>query len=134
MFVTSSNYKPSDGQACGGPRLVEVGTYISPKLQIESMMLSGMRLEALRQGVYDYDHPSADTGTAIDPTRTRGYDFADAYQAGLELQKKLDQHREERKKISAEQQEIAKLAELQKLKDQVRAELLAENKENKAAK
>lgn len=127
-IVSQANYKPHPWENTGGPRLVEVGSYIPVKRQVEDMMAAGFRLEAMRAGMYDFEHPNQDDGSSFDPTRAKGYDYSDAYQQGLELSRKLQEQRDAARAAQAAEIEAKALAEQKALEDRIRAQILAETK------
>lgn len=61
-----------------GETMTERAGYIPPKIQIEQMILAGVRLDQQRKDLYDFTEDQEDDGTFMDPTREPGYDLADA--------------------------------------------------------
>ena len=78
MFYTKYNLPPFRAEVCDGPDIVEK-THLSPKQQIESMIYAGKRLNQARAEQFDF--PSGEEDELFsDPTRTPGFDLADAAQ------------------------------------------------------
>lgn len=78
-FNTPWNRKKNNPERNEGEYLVEKGSYIPAKQQIENLMLAGSRLEAYRREMYDLGPDDEDDGRT-DPTRRPNYDLADAHQ------------------------------------------------------
>lgn len=74
-YNTVADYKPSPGEENDGELIVEVGTYVTPKTQIEAFILSGRQLENFRQDRYDFDGEIDEDFE--DPTRSKGFDMAE---------------------------------------------------------
>lgn len=72
------NPPPSEPEKNDGELVVEIGSYIPAKKQIESFIQSGKNLQASRQGRYDFEGEVDESFT--DPTRSPGFDMADASQ------------------------------------------------------
>lgn len=72
------NLPVNDPEKNDGELIVEIGSYISAKKQIESFIQSGKALTASRQGRYDFEGEVDMDFT--DPTRSPGFDMADASQ------------------------------------------------------
>lgn len=75
-FKTQYDRKEDPGQEGGGELITEQAGYVPPQVQIENMIMAGQRLNASRAEMYDtmevYEEPD------IDPTRSPGFDLADA--------------------------------------------------------
>lgn len=84
-FKTPYNSRPSMPEQHGGVSKTETAGYVPPKKIIENMITAGMRLKAFRQENYDLAEGEDDVDFD-DPTRTPGFDMADASQLQLELQ------------------------------------------------
>lgn len=83
-FKTPYNSRPSMPEQHGGISKTETAGYVPPKKIIENMITAGMRLKAFRQENFDLAEGEDDEGFD-DPTRTPGFDMADASQLQLEL-------------------------------------------------
>jgi len=89
-FVTQYNAEPAKPyQPSGLPGKVEKAGYIPAKKIIEQMVMAGMRLKAFREDNYDLGPEDDDEDLAIgDPTRSPGFDMADASQIAMELNRR----------------------------------------------
>lgn len=87
-FKTPYNSRPFAGEKHGGVSKTEKAGYLPPKKIIESMVMAGMRLKAFRSESFDLAEGEEDDGESIDPTRSPGFDMADASQIALELNSK----------------------------------------------
>lgn len=78
-FFTKYNRKPSNGETLSSKSKVERSGYIPAKVQIENLLMAGVRLNDFRNNQYDMtdDIPNEDY---FDPTRSPNFDFADATQ------------------------------------------------------
>ena len=78
MFYTKSVRPERCKEVNAGPPLVERSGYVPAKVRIENMMLAGQRLVESRNVRYDFD---GDVDEYFDdPTRSPGFDMADASQ------------------------------------------------------
>lgn len=75
-YKNVAEYKPTEGEKNDGEVVVEIGTYITPKAQIEAFILSGQRLEDNRKDRYDFEGDQIDEGFE-DPTRKKCFDMAE---------------------------------------------------------
>lgn len=100
-------YKGPTEEIGGGESLVETSGYIPANIQIEDMINAGIRLNQSRAEKYDFDSLEADDGEFIDPTRSLGFDMADASRINREVNARL------RKQVEAA--EAAKKAEAMKV-------------------
>lgn len=89
MFNTpySMKQKTSPEVNSGEIKVDKLG-YLPAKKRIENMMLAGQRLKDYRQSQYDFPDGKIDVNF-VDPTRQPGYDMADAFQDGLQIDAKL---------------------------------------------
>lgn len=71
-----------------GDYLVERGSFIPAKNQIENLMLAGKNLEVYRREYYDFGPDEEDDGR-MDPTRRTNYDLADAHADKVALEARL---------------------------------------------
>ena len=85
------NLPPSDPEKNDGELVVEIGSYISAKKQIESFIQSGKNLQAARQGRYDFEGEVDEDFT--DPTRSPGFDMADASQLLMQAEANISEAR-----------------------------------------
>lgn len=53
QFATHYKRPEESYEDCGGPRLVELGSYVPAKKMIENMMNAGKRLELTRKDMFD---------------------------------------------------------------------------------
>lgn len=65
-------------EPAGTIKIVETAGFRSTKQQIEEYMDAGRRLQAYRELKYDFEHGTEVPEDYHDPTRTPGYDPADA--------------------------------------------------------
>lgn len=105
-----------------GEILVETAGYIPADKQIEAFLDAGQRLNAARAEMYDFPD-GKDDGSYFDPTRTTGFDLADASRIGRQTDAKLREQKEEadrqialekEKKRLADEADAAELAERRK--------------------
>ena len=89
------NPPPHEPEKNDGELVVEIGSYIPAKKQIESFIQSGKNLQASRQGRYGFEGEVDETFN--DPTRSPGFDLADASQ----LLAKAEANISEAKRIAA---------------------------------
>jgi len=82
---------------------VEKAGYLSTKQRVETMLLAGQRLMQSRREMYDFQQGEEPDDNFEDPTRTQGFDMADATQIALEIQNKaiLQAKRANEKKSTA---------------------------------
>jgi len=80
LFQTRYNHVKSPGEANFGKRLVEKAGYIPAKDRIENMILAGQRLIEHRMSMYDFDSNKELDENYFDPTRSKNFDMADAFQ------------------------------------------------------
>lgn len=73
-----------------GELKVDVLGYMPAKKRIEDMMLAGQRLRSYKESIHDFPDGKIDLNFT-DPTRRPGYDMADAFQDGLQIDAKLTQ-------------------------------------------
>jgi len=85
------NPPPSDPEKNDGELVVEIGSYIPAKQQIESFIQSGKNLQASRQGRYDFEGEVDEDFT--DPTRSPGFDMADASQLLMQAEANISEAR-----------------------------------------
>jgi len=85
------NLPPADPEKNDGELVVEIGSYIPAKQQIESFIQSGKNLQAARQGRYDFEGEVDEDFT--DPTRSPGFDMADASQLLLQAEANISEAR-----------------------------------------
>lgn len=79
-----ANYKKtSKPEINSGERLVETAGYMSAQKRIENMILAGQRLVDYRKNHYDFQDGEIDENFT-DPTRSPGFDMADAFQIAEE--------------------------------------------------
>ena len=72
-----------------GITLVERAGYIPAQQRIENLMLAGQRLVQARKELYDFPDGKIDHNFS-DPTRSKNYDLADAFQDGLKVEARLN--------------------------------------------
>ena len=85
------NPPPADPEKNDGELVVEIGSYIPAKQQIESFIQSGKNLQAARQGRYDFEGEVDEDFT--DPTRSPGFDMADASQLLMQAEANISEAR-----------------------------------------
>jgi len=87
-FKTQYNATPAKPEPPTGIGKVEKAGYMPAKKIIEQMVMAGMRLKAYREDSYDLGPEDEDDGESIDPTRSPGFDLADASQIAMELNRR----------------------------------------------
>jgi len=94
-IISRENYKRSQGQPGGGEMITEQAGYLPPQVQIEQMMEAGRRLADYRKEQFDalYDVDDVE----LDPTRSPGFDMADASALMMEKKKKLEKFKKRKK-------------------------------------
>nr|QJB21690.1 MAG: hypothetical protein [Microvirus sp.] len=102
MFLTAYNRKPGKGEENTGPVLVERAGYISPQKQVENLILAGKRLQAFRMenSEYDFQPGQVVDEDFTDPTRSTGFDLADAAVLAMGASKRLSDARKATEKAS----------------------------------
>jgi len=89
-FKTQYNAVAAAPQSfAGAVSRTEKAGYLPAKKIIEQMVMAGLRLKAFREDHYDLGEQDEDDGESIDPTRSPGFDMADASQIALDLNRKL---------------------------------------------
>lgn len=68
----------------------ETAGYIAPDVQIMNIIEAGRRLDDYRKEAYDIAPGSDVEDAPIDPTRSGGFDMADASQAKRDLESRAD--------------------------------------------
>lgn len=107
-----------------GKKITETQSYIPPKTQIMNMILAGERLEADRQGRYDFATEKDIDPSFRDPTRDPMFDIAQASELDRIASANLLKAEEEVKtkqaaaKKAEEEKIKADLAELEELRKQ----------------
>lgn len=101
--VFSQRVRPTRAfQPHGGKVLIEKAGYISAKERIENIIAAGARLLQTRAEMYDFKEGEEIDEDFFDPTRSKGYDMADAFQDGLQVSerlKKAEREAVEKKKV-----------------------------------
>lgn len=95
----SLNPPPAEHEYNDGQSIVETQGYIPAQVQIESMIAAGMRLDTARKEAYDFGSAEEVDPDFEDPTRTVGFDMADASILGSLAKKRLDTAAAEMKKV-----------------------------------
>lgn len=89
MFSTPYNRPPSDAESNSGELLVERVGYISAQKRIENMILAGQRLKDFRSEQFDFPDENSIQYDFDDPTRSKGFDLADATQLSYLTEQKI---------------------------------------------
>lgn len=89
QFYTKWKRKSEDPLENHGPSHVETAGYVPAKVKIEQMILAGQRLVDWRKEQFDFSPEVDDDDNFVDPTRTPGYDMADAHQDMMETEERL---------------------------------------------
>nr|QJB20350.1 MAG: hypothetical protein [Microvirus sp.] len=113
-YQTVNNPMPMVQEINDGELVTEVGSYIPAKEQIESFLVGGMALEASRKSRYDFE--DAIDEDFEDPTRSKGFDMADATQIQLATEAYLNEVKKE-----AEEKRLSE-AEAEKKPEKVKEE------------
>jgi len=91
IFQTHHTHQKTVPEANLGKRLVEKAGYIPAKDRIENMILAGQRLIEHRMSMYDFDSNKEFDESYYDPTRSKNFDIADAFQLSLNAENNLKQ-------------------------------------------
>lgn len=89
QFQTRYNRIDRSGEINPGPILVERAGYIPAKIQIENLILAGKRLQEHRAEMYDFTELSKIDLDFYDPTRSKNFDIADAFQLKRAVEERL---------------------------------------------
>lgn len=79
-FYTKYDRPPTSYEVGGGKKLVETAGYLSAKQRIDNLITAGRQLMASRAEQYDFPEGTPTDTNFSDPTRSRGFDLADASQ------------------------------------------------------
>ena len=91
QFQTRYTHQKTIPEANIGKRLVEKAGYIPAKDRIENMILAGQRLIEHRMSMYDFDSNKELDESFYDPTRSKNFDLADAFQLSQNAENNLKQ-------------------------------------------
>lgn len=91
IFQTHYTHTKSPGETNLGKRLVEKAGYIPAKDRIENMILAGQRLIEHRMSMYDFDSNKELDESFYDPTRSKNFDMADAFQMQQNVENNIKQ-------------------------------------------
>ena len=89
LFQTRYNRPERIGEFNSGENLVERAGYIPAKIQIENLILAGKRLQEHRAEMYDFTELSKIDLDFYDPTRSKNFDIADAFQLKRDVEARL---------------------------------------------
>lgn len=120
-YQTPRNYSKFVPRTPNQERVIETSGYLDPKSQIESMMYAGQRLDAFRQGVYDFTHEglTADDDVTVDPTRSPYYDLADATRQGRLVAERLAEQKKAFAALQAQKKAEIEAADYKKLEQKI---------------
>jgi len=99
QFQTKYSHEKSPGEVNLGKNLVEKAGYIPAQTRIENMILAGQRLVEHRKEMYDFSDGKDIDENYIDPTRSKNFDMADAFQ----IQQNLENNRKQSELLKASQ-------------------------------
>lgn len=102
QFATAYTKERAKPEKNSGNSIVEKAGYVSAQKRIESLILAGHRLDASRKAQYDFEHDQVDEDFE-DPTRTPGYDMADAFQDSFKVNARLKQQKLDEEALKASQ-------------------------------
>jgi len=102
MFNNPYEWKDNGPEVNSGELITEQAGYISPKEQIEGMIMAGERLAEYRREMFDIGRDEEDDGTFLDPTRAPNYDLVDAQRDAERLKKKLAKKKAQKEKTETE--------------------------------
>nr|QJB19359.1 MAG: hypothetical protein [Microvirus sp.] len=91
LFQTRYNHQKSIPEVNLGKRLVEKAGYIPAKDRIENMILAGQRLIEHRMSMYDFESNKELDESYYDPTRSKNFDMADAFQMQQNVENNIKQ-------------------------------------------
>lgn len=89
LFQTRYNRQERTGEINSGENLVERAGYIPAKIQIENLINAGIRLKEHRAEMYDFKTLAEIDLDFHDPTRSKNFDIADAFQLKTALEHRL---------------------------------------------
>ena len=89
LFQTRYNRQERPGEINSGENLVERAGYIPAKIQIENLIQAGIRLKEHRAEMYDFKSLAEIDLDFHDPTRSKNFDIADAFQLRTALEHRL---------------------------------------------
>lgn len=101
-FNTRENRIHSKPEINSGVTKVEVAGYLSKKKRIDNIILAGERLIQARKDMYDYVGTDLDPDIPLDPTRSKGFDLADASRISQEIASRKAKKPSEPPKIEGE--------------------------------
>ena len=88
-FQTRYDRIDRPGEINSGPILVERAGYIPARIQIENLINAGHRLKEHRAEMYDFTELSKIDLNFYDPTRSKNFDIADAFQIKQQVEARL---------------------------------------------
>lgn len=91
QFQTRYTHQKTIPEANIGKRLIEKAGYIPAKDRIENMILAGQRLIEHRMSMYDFDSNKEFDESYYDPTRSKNFDMADAFQMKQNVENNIKQ-------------------------------------------
>uniref|UniRef100_A0AAU8B8J3 Uncharacterized protein n=1 Tax=Dulem virus 101 TaxID=3145578 RepID=A0AAU8B8J3_9VIRU len=91
-FKTQWTCTPSKGEVNSGEVKVDPAGYLPAHVVIQNFLVAGQALNVQRAG-YDIEGDDFDFDEVEDPTRAPDYDIADASQASLAIEERLDEAR-----------------------------------------
>lgn len=110
MFQSISNRQKSIPQAFNQISKTQKIGYISAQQRIESIMRAGYQLKEYRQEQYDFKSLDTIDESLNDPTRSKGFDLADATQLSL-----ASMRRSEEQKMALEEESTNRSEDIKKL-------------------
>jgi len=100
---------PTYEEVNSGEQVTEQAGYIPAQVQIEEMIYAGERLAAARKERFDFPSDSEVPDDFVDPTRSPGFDLADASALGTAAELRMKASAAQAKK-AAEEAAAAKAA------------------------
>jgi len=91
-FNTQYDHIKQPPESNSGITKVERAGYIPAQKRIENLMLAGQRLVQSRKEAFDFPDGKIDF-SFTDPTRTKGFDMADAFQNMESINRKVEDHK-----------------------------------------
>lgn len=102
FFTQYSRPKEKELEPGGGERLVETAGYVPAEVQISDMLEAGRRLGEYRRDRFDFGSGEEVPEDYFDPTRSRGFDLADASRLQHEVTARFSEQEAKAEEVNAE--------------------------------
>lgn len=92
--IFTQYHRPKDQyEVNNGEDITEKVGYVPANVLIENMIYAGQRLDLARSDMYDFKDEDEVDDEYIDPTRSPGFDLADASTLGMQVSAKISEQR-----------------------------------------